>query len=162
MDRSATQLLKRDILMRHGLDDIRAGHEHVARLLHHDDKVRNRGTVDRTAGTGSHDHADLRHHARSDHIAVEDVGISRQAHDALLDARTARVVQANNRRTVVHGHVHDLADLRGMRTAHTAAKYCEVLGVDIDQSPVDRAVSGDDAVTGNLLIRQPKVYHSCA
>ena len=44
-----------------------------------------------------------------------------------------------------------------MRLRQRAAKDSEVLAEDEDQPAVDRAVAGDDAVTGNLLVRHAEV-----
>ena len=86
------------------------------------------------------------HHAAGQRVAQEDVGVAAQADDALLDARAAAVVEADDRRAVLHRHVHDLADLLGVGFGQGAAEDGEVLREDVDQPPVDRAVAGDDAV----------------
>ena len=43
---------------------------------------------------------DLRHHARSQHVAQEDVGVAGQRNHALLDARAARIVEPDHRASV--------------------------------------------------------------
>ena len=52
-------------------------------------------------------------------------------------------------RPVMHGKIHDLADLLGVGFGKRAAKDGKVLREDIDQPPVDLAPAGDDAVAGN-------------
>src|SRR5690606_21525450 len=52
---------------------------------------------------------------------------------------------------------HDLADLLRMRLGQAAAEDREVLAEDEDEPAVDRAVSGDDAVAGHLLIRHAEI-----
>jgi hypothetical protein len=78
------------------------------------------GRIHRAAGAGAHDHADLRDHAAGHHVALEHVGIAAERGHAFLDARAARVVEADHRRADLHRLVHDLADLLGMRLAHSA------------------------------------------
>ena len=56
----AAQLLERHLLVRHRLDHVRSGDEHVAGVFHHEDEVGDRGGVDRAARARPHDHADLR------------------------------------------------------------------------------------------------------
>jgi hypothetical protein len=58
-DRPA-QLFLRDHLVGDGLDHLRPGDEHVARILHHEDEVGHRRTIDRPARAGAHDEAELR------------------------------------------------------------------------------------------------------
>ena len=94
----AAELLLGDLLVGHGLDDVRPGDEHVARVLDHDDEVGDRRRVDGAAGAGPHDGADLRHHARGEGVAQEDVGVAAERRHAFLDARAARVVEADDRR----------------------------------------------------------------
>ena len=69
------------------------------------------GRVDGAAGARPHDHADLRDHARGAHVAQEDVAVAGEGGDAFLDARAARVVQADHGRAGLHGEVHHLGDL---------------------------------------------------
>src|SRR5690606_7054282 len=97
-----------------------------------------------------HDHGDLRHHAGSEHVALEHLGIAGERGDALLDARTARIVEADDWRADLHRLVHDLADLLGMRFRQRAAEYGEILAEDEDQAAVDGAVAGHHAVAGDL------------
>ena len=94
---------------------------------------------------------DLRHDAGGHHVALEDVGIAAERGDAFLDARAARVVEADHRRADLHRVVHDLADLLGVGFGQRAAEDGEVLREDEHQAAVDGAVAGDDAVAGNLL-----------
>ncbi len=146
----AAQLLEGDRLVRHGLDHVRPGDEHIRRVLDHDDEVGEGGGIDRAAGRRPHDHADLRNDARGQCVAEEDVRVAAEREDALLDARAARVVQANDRRAVLHRQIHDLADLFRVRLAQRAADHGEVLREDVHQAPVDRAVPGDHAVAQDL------------
>src|SRR5690606_32310318 len=70
----------------------------------------------------------------------------------LLDARTAGVVQPDDRRAVLQREVHDLHDLLGVRLRERAAEYREVLAEHVDEPAVDRAPAGDDAVAQILLL----------
>ena len=158
----AAEVFLGDVLVRHGLDHVGAGHEHVARLLHHHDEVGDRRRVDRAAGARAHDRGDLRHHAGGERVAQEDVGVAAERDDAFLDARAAGVVEADDRRAVAHRHVHDLADLRGVGFRQRAAEHGEVLREGVDDAAVDAAVAGDHAVAGNDLLLHPEVAGSDA
>jgi hypothetical protein len=81
-----------------GLHHVGAGDEHVARVLHHEDEVGHRRRIDVAARARAHDHADLRDHARGEHVALEHLGIAAERRDAFLDARAAGVVEADDRR----------------------------------------------------------------
>src|SRR5690606_7812152 len=55
------------------------------------------------------------------------------------------------------GHLLDLDDLGRMGAAKRSAKDGEILGEDIDQTAVDGAAPGDDAIAGDALILHPEV-----
>ena len=151
------QALHVDVLVRHGLHDVGAGHEHVAGAAHHVDEVGDGGRVDRAPRARAEDHADLRDHAARQRVAQEDVRVAAQADHALLDARAAGVVQPHDRGPVLHGHVLELHDLLGVRLGERPAEHREVLAEHVDEAPVDRPVPGDHAVPQHLLVRQPEI-----
>ena len=153
----AAEVFLGDVLVGDRLDDVRAGHEHVARPLHHDDEVGDGGRIHRAAGARSEDRGDLRHDAGGERVAQEDVGVAAEREDAFLDARAARIVEADDRRAIAHGHVHDLDDLRRVGFRQRSAKDREVLREGVDDAAVDAAVAGDDAVAGNDLRAHPEI-----
>jgi hypothetical protein len=140
-----------------GPDHVRPGDEHVARLLDHQDEVRDGRRVDGAAGAGPQDRRDLRHHAGGQGVAQENVRVAAQRRHPLLDARPAGVVEADDRRPALDREVHDLADLARIGLRQRAAEDGEVLGEDVDQAAVDRAVAGHHAVAGHLLLLHPEV-----
>ena len=146
MDVRAAQFVEGHLFVGHRADDVRSGDEHVAGILDHEDEVGHGRRVDRAAGAGSHDHRDLRDHARSHDVAQEDVGVAREADHPFLDARAAGVLQADDRRAVLHGEVHDLADLLSVGLTQRTAENGEVFGHDVDAAAVDGAVARDHAV----------------
>jgi hypothetical protein len=150
-DLGAAELFRGHRLVGDGLDHLRAGHEHVARVAHHEDEVGHRRGVDVAAGAGAHDHRDLRDDAGGGDIALEDLAIAAERRDALLDAGAAGVEQADDRRAHLQRHVLDLHDLLGMCLGKRAAEDGEILREDEDRAAVDRAPAGDDAVAGDLL-----------
>ena len=153
----AAQLLRGDRLVRHRLDDVRARDEHVRGVPHHEDEVRDRGRVDGAARARSHDRGDLRHDARGERVAQEDVGVARQGDDALLDARPAGVVEPDDRHAGLHREVHHLADLARVGLGEGAAEDREILGEDEHGAAVDAAGAGDDPVARDPLLRHPEV-----
>ena len=155
MGRRTTQLLGGHRLIGDGFHDFRSGHEHVGRILDHEDKVGHGGRVDRAAGTGPHDHGNLRHDTGGQDVALKHIGISGQRGDAFLNPRAAGIVQADDRDADLHRLVHDLADLAGMGGGQRAAEDGEVLGEDEDPAAVHQAVPGDDAVA-----RHPVFVHA--
>src|ERR1051325_6376088 len=98
MRHRAAQLFLRDFLMRHGLDYVRTGDEHVRRIFDHDVEVGNRGTVNRSPRTWAHDATDLRHHSARERVAQKDIGITTETDHTFLNARAARIIQTNDRR----------------------------------------------------------------
>ena len=123
----AAELLERRLLARDRLDHVGARDEHVRGLLDHEDEVRHGRGVDGAARARAHDQRDLRDHAGALDVADEDVAVGAQRDDALLDARAARVVDADDRAADLGRQVHDLAHLLGHDLAERAAEDREVL-----------------------------------
>ena len=150
----AAQLFGRHVFLRHRLHNIGTGDEHVGRVLHHEDEVCHGGRIDVAARARAHDHGNLRHHAGRQHVALEHFAITGERGDAFLDARAARIQQADHRRTVLHRHVLDLADLLGMGFGERAAEHGEILRINVSHAAIDRAPTGDDAIAGDdVLVR---------
>ena len=72
----AAELLLGDFFVRHGLDHFGTGDEHVGRLASHENKIGDGRGIDRTAGAGAHDRADLRDHAAGESVAEENFGVA--------------------------------------------------------------------------------------
>ena len=157
VDRCAAQMLAIDILVRHRFHDLGSGDEHVARPLDHDREVGDGRRVDGAAGTRPQDQRDLRHDPGRQRVAQEDVGVAAERHDAFLDSRAARIIQADDRRADLDREVHHLADLLGVRFRQRSAENREVLAEDEHEPAVDRAVTGDDAVAQVALAVQAEV-----
>ena len=153
----AAELLLRHFLVRDGAQDVGAGDEHVARPLDHDVEVGDRGRVDGAARARPHDRGNLRNHARGERVSQEDVGVAAEREHAFLDARAARVVEADDGRAHLHRQVHDLDDLGGVGLRERAAEDGEVLGEGVDRASLDAAGAGDDAVAGHDLLVHPEV-----
>ena len=153
----AAQVLLGDVLVRHGLDDVRAGDEHVRRVARHENEIGDGGRIHGAARARAHDRADLRDHAAGERVAQKNIGVTRQRHHAFLDARAARIVQANHRRAVAHRQVHDLADLEGIGFRERAAKHGEILREHVDQPAVDAPEAGDETVAGRPLLLHPEI-----
>ena len=153
----ATQLFCRHGLRRHRLHDVGACHEHVGRVLHHEDEVGHGRAVDGTTRARPHDHGKLRHDAGGQHIALKHIRVACQAVDAFLDTRTTGVTHADHGRTDLQRLVHDLADLARMHLRQRATEDREILRIDEDQPTVHRAIAGDDAVTGDPVLAHAEV-----
>ncbi len=151
------QLLLGDVLVQDRLDDVRARDEHVGGLLRHHDEVRDGRGVDGPARAGPHDEGDLRYDARGEGVPQEDVRVARQGADALLDPRTARVVEPYHGGTHLHGQVHDLADLPRVGFGEGAAEDREVVGEEEYGPAVHAAEPRHDAVARDALSVHPEI-----
>eukprot|EP00754_Rhynchopus_humris_P018745 Rhum_TRINITY_DN14614_c11_g10::Rhum_TRINITY_DN14614_c11_g10_i1::g.104369::m.104369 len=155
--RRTAELLLRHVLVRHRLHDVGARHEHERVVLHHEREVRERRRVHGAARARAHDDGDLRHDAGRERVPQEDVGVAGEGRDALLDARAAGVVEADHGDADVHGLVHDLAHLGGVRAAHGPAEHREVLREQVHGPAVDETGARHQTVAGRLLLVQAEV-----
>ena len=148
----AAELLEGDLLAGHGLHHVRAGDEHLRGLVDHDDEVGERGGVDVPARRRAHDQRDLRDDAGGADGAVEDLAVQAERDDALLDARAAALVDADDRAAGLHREVEDLDDLLAVHLAERAAEHGDVLAEHADRPAVDGAVAGDHAVAERAVL----------
>ena len=153
----AAQFLFANLFVRHGLDHIRPGNEHVALLLHHKDKVRKGWRIASATCARAQDGGDLRNHARRNRILVENRSIAGQTGNALLDTRATRIVQGNDGRPVLQGQLLHLDDLLRIGFAQRASERRKVVSVDKDQAAVDFPITAHDAVAHNALLLHTEV-----
>ena len=146
----AAEFLGGHRLVGDGLDHVRAGHEHVARVAHHEDEVGHRRRIDVSARARPHDQRNLRDHAGRQHVALKHLAVAPERRHALLDTRPAGVEEAHDRRAVLDRHVLDLGDLLRMRFAEGAAEDGEILGENVSRAAIDRAPAGHHAVARDL------------
>ena len=90
------------------------------------------------------------------HVLEEDVGVAGQRIDAFLNARSAGVEKADDRRAVAHRHFLNLDDLLGVGLRKRSSEDREILGEHVDESAVDRSPTGDHAVAGMRCFSMPK------
>src|SRR5262249_4885158 len=89
-----------------------------------------------------------RNDAGGDHVALEHFAVAAERGDTFLDARTAGIEQADDRRPRFHCHVLDLDDFLRVRLRERAAEDGKILGEGEHGTSVDRAPAGDHALTG--------------
>ena len=157
MNAGTTEVFLAHVFTRHSFHHFRAGEEHVGDAFEHHDEVGEGGRVDSTTGTRTADARNLGNNTRGFDVALEDVGKSGQSIHTLLDARTARVVQADAGCAHLHRLVHHLANLFGHCLRQRTAVDGEVLGIDIDQTAVDGGAAAHHAVAEELLLLHAEV-----
>ena len=140
------------------LDDGRARKEHVRCILDHEDKVHQSRAVYSTAGAGPHDDGNLRDDARCSRIIHENASKARQGINTFLDAGTAGIIDADDRRPHLQGHFLHLGNLVGMHFAKGTAFDGKIFGVGEDQTAADRTVAGNDAVAGDFLFLHVEIH----
>src|SRR5262249_16490045 len=151
------ELLRRHRLVGHGLYHVGTSHEHVARVLDHEDEVGHGRGVYVAPGAWPHDHGDLRDDAGRQHIPQKHFTIAAEGGNPFLDARAAGVEETDDGRPILQRPGLDLGNLAGVRLRQRAAEHGEVLGKDIDHAAVDGSPSGDDAVTWDLRLLHAEV-----
>src|ERR1039458_1560380 len=152
LGRRTAQFFRCDYFAGNLFDHRRPGNKHL-RALGLDDEVRERGTVSRAAGARAANQRHLGHHAGEHHVHVEYAPIARQAVDAFLHARTARVVDEDERRAGLERVAHHLGDLFAMDFAGRAATYGKVLAGQVDEAAIHRGGAGDNTIGRQFLVR---------
>ena len=146
------QFFAADVFSRDGLDDRRTRDVHDSRFRDHEDVVRERRAVDRSAGRRTEDDRDLRDDSARDGVPVEDFPVAVQAVDRFLDPRSAGVVDSYDRASRFERHVHDFADFLRVHFPERSAQNREVLAVHEDPPPVYRSAARDDSVSRVFLV----------
>lgn len=134
-----------------GFDDARTADEHVGVLLGHDEEVHQGWGIRGTPGAGSGDDGDLGNDAGKEHVFEEDLAVARKGVDALLNARSAGVIDCHHGDADVVRVVHELADFARMDAPEGAAADGEVLAVGGDGASFDKAGPTDHAIIGQLF-----------
>ncbi len=107
----ATQFFFADFFVDDSLYYIRACHEHMAFFLYHKNKVGKGGRVASSTGTRAENGGNLWNHTTCHRILIEDIRITGKAFDTFLNTSAARIVQSDNRSTILQGkllHFHNL------------------------------------------------------
>ncbi len=146
MNGGTTEVFLAYIFAGNGLHNLRAGEEHVAYAFGHNGEVGQGRGIDGTAGTRAEDCGNLGDYTRCEDVALENLGITCQGVYTFLDTCTPRVVKTDDRRAHLHGHIHDFAYLECHGFGKRAAEFGEILGEHINQTAVDCAVAGYNAV----------------
>jgi hypothetical protein len=84
-------------------------------------------------------------------VAPEDFAVAAKTVHPFLDARAARVDQADDRRPFAERQVHHPTDFARLHFPKRPAEDGEILRVDEYRAPVDPASAGHDAITVECL-----------
>ena len=145
------------ILTRHGLNHIRPGDKHLRDAVHHHNEIGHRGGIDRATRARPGDDRDLRDDAGALDIAIEDVAVSLQPLDTLLNPCPCAIVNADHRDARRARHVHDLDDLLREHLTERAAIDREILREDTDRSRIKQAMSRNHPITERMALRHREV-----
>ena len=145
----AAERVEGHVLARGHANDLGPGDEHVADAVDHEREVGDGRRVHGPAGAGSEDEADLRDHPAGLDVAPEDLSVAGKRDHALLDARPARVVDADDRDAVGVGEVHDFDHLLGENLAQRAAENARVVAEQHHVAAADLRQPRDHAVAGH-------------
>ena len=142
----AAQRVECHVLTRRDADDLGPRDEHVADAVDHEREVGDRGRVHRAARARAEDEAQLRDQPARLYVAPEDLRVAGKRNDAFLDARAARVVDADDRDPVAQREVHHLDHLLREDLAERAAEDAGVVAEQHHVATVDSRHAGDHAV----------------
>src|SRR5207244_10485700 len=99
-----------DLLVGDGFHHVRPGDEHVARAFDHQHEIGDGRRIYGSARARTHDAANLWHHAAGQRVAQNDVGVAAERGHTFLNARAARVVQAQDGYADLQCQIHQLDD----------------------------------------------------
>ena len=148
---SATQFFFSYLFIGHRLYHIGTGNKHVALLFHHKDKVGQCRRVAGTTRTRTQDGRNLRNNTRSDGVLIEDRCITGKTVHTFLNTGTARIIQCNNRRTVLQGKFLHLDNLGCIGFTQRTTVCGEVVSIHKNQAAVYLSVTCHHSISGNLF-----------
>ena len=93
---------------------LRSGNKHFTDIIYHENVIADCRRIACSAGTRSYDHCDLRDHAGCFCISQENICITAQRVDTLLDTGSATVIDHDDRCLHIISHILDSGDLHGM------------------------------------------------
>ena len=97
----ATQLFFAYFFMNHGFYYIRTSYEHVTFFFHQKDEIGKGRRVASTSGTRTQDGRNLWNHTAGHCVLIENIRITGKAFDTFLNTCAARIIQSDNRGTVL-------------------------------------------------------------
>ena len=133
-------------------NDVRAGNEHMRRLIDHHNIVGQGGGVGGTASTRTHNHRDLRNHTGGTHIHTENIGKHCQRRHTLLDACAAAVINTDDGAPVLQRELLHLHDLLAVHLREGTAVHRKILRVHGNKPPINSAVARNQAIPQRLLL----------
>ena len=113
MGGSTAELFVSHVFACHGFDHIWSCDVHLPDSLYHEDEVCHGGRIDCAPGARAGDNGDLRNYTGSEGVAAEDLTVSCERVDALLNPRASGVVDAYYGSTDACCVVHDFCDFLG-------------------------------------------------
>ena len=95
---------------------------------------------------------DLRNNSGREHVALEHFAVTAKRCNSLLDARSARIEEADDRRPGSHCQILDFRDFLRVRLRERTSEYGEILGKGKNGTAVHRTPSGNNAVAWDLAL----------
>ena len=145
------------ILVGHSLNHVGTRYKHLALLFHHQDEVGESRAIAGTTSTRPENGTDLGNDARCHHISPEDVGKTSEGLHTLLDAGTTRIIQSDDRGTVLQCQILHLGYLLGIGCRERTTQHGKVEGIDKDDTPVNLTITRDDAIAFDAFLLHAKV-----
>ena len=155
MRHRSPQLLLTDQFMRHRLNHIRPGNEHMTVPPDHKNKIGQSRRITRPPGTRSENSRNLRNHTRRHGIAKKNTRIPGQALHPLLNTRAARIIQSDHRSTVLQSQILHLHDLPSILRTQRTPEHRKIISIHKHEPALDPAIPRHDPVPGN-----PRPVHS--
>ena len=123
----------------------------MALFLHHKDEVGKGRRVAGTSGAGTENGGNLRNHSACHRVLIENIGISRKTFDTFLNTRATRIVQRNNRSTVLQRQLLHFYDFLGIGSWQRTAIYRKIICINKYLATVNLSVTRYDTVSRNLI-----------
>src|SRR5438309_9297533 len=129
--------------------------------MNHESEVGHGRRVHGAAGARSQDEAELGNYPARFDVAPEDLRVARQRHHTFLDARAARVVDADDRDPVPESQVHHLDDLLREHLAERASEHRGVMAEEHHVAAVDLSHPVTTPSPGTRFDSRPKPCARC-
>ena len=142
--------------MGNGFYHIGSGYKHVTFILNHKNKIGDSRRINRSTSGWPHDGRNLRNNTTGQGIPQENIRVSAQTHNPLLDTRAAGIVEPDNWHTNFHGNIHYFHNFARVSFGQATSQNGKILTEYHYRTAINGSETGDDPIRPKPFFVQAK------